>query len=134
MFEVANQTLESSLDRKALSFIDGRRYVHAMKKDISPDVERSFAPDSPERIFWEQIKFNGLKNKRQMRLHLLLNLKYVHAYRQSGIIHLPSERTLADYTWTSHYLGVQLEFIEKLSSFLEDVPCGHRPVDIATVR
>ncbi len=47
-----------------------------------------------------------------------LNLKYMStsAYRavhQSGIINLPSERTLSDYThWASAHSGVQVEFIE----------------------
>lgn len=56
-----------------------------------------------------------------MRWHLLiirfaLNLKYLSSsvYRtvhQSGIISLPSERTLADYTyWTSPHADVHLEF------------------------
>ena len=42
------------------------------------------------------------------------------------MIHLPSERTLTDYThWISPHAGVQLEYIERLASFLDDVPCKH---------
>ena len=65
-------------------------------------------------------------------LRFALNLKYMStsaykAVRQSGIIHLPSERTLSDYThWSNPHTGVQLEYIEKLSTMLEDVPCGQR--------
>lgn len=59
-----------------------------------------------------------------------LNLKYLstsayRAARQSGAIHLPSERTLSDYThWASPHSGVQLEFIEEFIRLLQDVPSG----------
>ena len=58
-----------------------------------------------------------------------LNLKYMStsaykAVRQSGILHLPSERTLADYThWSSSHAGLQLEYIQRYHNMLEDVPC-----------
>ena len=61
-----------------------------------------------------------------------LNLKYLSgtAYRainQSGIIHLPSERTLFDYShWVKVHTGVQLQFVERFWGLLqEDVSCGH---------
>ena len=64
-------------------------------------------------------------------IRFALNLKYVSssAYRamhQSGVISLPSERTLADYThWATPHSGVQLEFVEKLLSMLtKEVICG----------
>ena len=60
-----------------------------------------------------------------------LNLKYLsnsayRAMRESGIIHLPSERTLSNYThWASPHSGVQLEFIELFKSMVsEDLPHG----------
>lgn len=105
--------------------------------DVSPVVKEKFAEDSPQKVFWEeQVKYNSLKDKRQMRWHPLiirfaLNLKYLSnsAYRgirQSGVIALPSERTLADYThWVTPHTGVQLEFIEEFKiSMAEDVPDG----------
>ena len=63
--------------------------IQSIITDVSPVVEKNFAPDSPERIFWEQqTKYNSLKDKRQMRWHPLvirfaLNLKYMStsAYR-----------------------------------------------------
>ena len=63
-------------------------------------------------------------------LRFALNLKYMStsaykAVRQSGMIHLPSERTLSAH-WSNPHTGVQLEYIEKLSTMLEDVPCGQR--------
>lgn len=105
--------------------------------EVSPVVEDRFPLNSPQRIFWDQQKrYNSLKDKRQMRWHPLvirfaLNLKYLSgttykAVRQSGMIRLPSERTLSDYThWATPHNGVQLEFIERFQSLLqEEVPCG----------
>ena len=105
--------------------------------EVSPVVEDTFPLNSPQRIFWDQQKrFNSLKDKRQMRWHPLvirfaLNLKYLsgtayRAVRQSGMINLPSERTLSDYThWATPHSGVQLEFIEQFQCLLqEEVPCG----------
>ena len=42
------------------------------------------------------------------------------------MIHLPSERTLSDYThWATPHNGVQLEFIERFQSLLQqEVPSG----------
>lgn len=57
-------------------------------------------------------------------IRFALNLKYLstsayRAARLSGVINLPSERTLADYThWSSPHGGVQLEFIEEFTRLL----------------
>ena len=103
----------------------------------TPIVQATFPDDSPQSIFWEQqLKYNQLKDKCQMRWHPLvigfvLNLRYLsgtayQAVRQFGI-HLPSERTLHDYThWTTAHTGVQYEFVEQFLSLVqEDVHCGH---------
>ena len=53
-----------------------------------------------------------------MVIGFALNLKYLsasayQAVHLSGVINLPSERTLSDYThWTSPHSGVQLKFVE----------------------
>lgn len=127
------------VEKNSISLVeDDANDIQSIITEVSPVVEKNFELDSPERIFWEQqAKFNALKNKRQMRWHPLvirfaLNLKYLstsayNAARHSGVIHLPSERTLSDYThWTTPHAGVQHDFIEKLDSFLNDVPCEHR--------
>ena len=110
--------------------------VSSIVNEMAQKVEESFPQGSPQRIFWEQQRlYNSTKDRRQMRWHPLvirfaLNLKYLSssAYRavhQSGIISLPSERTLADYThWTSPHAGVQLEFIEEFHTMLES-DCSH---------
>lgn len=99
--------------------------------EVNSIVTKSFPPNTPQRIFWEhQMTYNQLKDKRQMRWHPLvlrfaLNLKYMstsayRAVRQSGIINLPSERTLSDYThWVSAHSGVQIEFIEHFKHMME---------------
>ena len=88
--------------------------------ECQPNLENVFPdPDSFERIFWEeQLKYNQLRNKSSMRWHpliikwsLLIRSKSSKAYqamREQGFIHLPSDRTLYDY---SHYLPSKLGFV-----------------------
>ena len=65
-------------------------------------------------------------------LRFALNLKYMsssayRAVRQSGIISLPSQRTLADYThWTSPHSGLQVEYVDKLYSMLAEALPSHQ--------
>lgn len=101
--------------------------------EVTPVFNSKFPELSPQRIFWEQQQqYNTLNDKRQMRWHPLvirfaLNLKYMsssayQAVSQSGIINLPSQRTLSDYTnWSSAHNGIQFESIEKLVSLLTEV-------------
>ena len=97
--------------------------IASLTTDISDHITKSFPVDSIQRIFWEQqMKYNAV-NKKQMRWHpymirFALNLKYAStaAYRavqQSGVISLPSERTLRDYThWLSIKDGPQSEALQ----------------------
>ena len=99
--------------------------VQAVLKDKSIKVEKHFAKDSLQYILWEQqVKYNHLTDKRQMRWHPLiirfaLSLRYASsaAYRtvaSTGLLSLPSERTLHNYThWCSVQNGVILPFIQK---------------------
>lgn len=111
--------------------------ISTIVSEMSATVTRDFPPNSPQRIFWEQQSaYNRLKEKRQIKWHPLvirfaLNLKYMstsayRAVRQSGIISLPSERMLSDYThWPSAHSDVQVEFVEHLKQLLEsEVTCG----------
>ena len=112
--------------------------VASLISEMTPLVQSKFAPNSPQQIFWDQqVKYNNFKDTRQMRWHPLivrfaLNLKYLsssayRAMRKSGIIHLPSERTLSDYThWTAPHSGVSLEFIEEFVRMMNDVPCSQK--------
>ena len=89
--------------------------------EMSPIVKEKFPLVSPQRIFWDQRRrFNSLKDKRQMRWHPLvlrfaLKLKYLsdtayRAIRQSGVVNLPSERTLSDYTHCTASWSVSSDF------------------------
>ena len=67
-------------------------------------------------------------------IQFVLNLKYLsgttyQAVCYSGMISLPSERTLSDYTHSATlHTSVQLEFIGRPQSLLqEEVPCGQHP-------
>lgn len=112
--------------------------IISLMSEVSPAVKANFPPDSPQRIFWDQqVLYNSVKDKRQMRWHPLiikfaLNLKYLStsaykAMRKSGIIHLPSERTLSDYThWSTIQTGVNLDFIEEFDRLLGDVECHQK--------
>ena len=99
--------------------------IQAVMEENSEKVDGDFTKDSFQHILWEQQKKNSaLKDKRQMRWHPLvirfaLSLRYASstAYRtvaSSGLLSLPSERTLRDYThWCSVRNGVHFPFIEK---------------------
>ena len=104
--------------------------ITALLSDVSPLVEKTFPKGSVQRIFWEQAKYNTLKDSRQMRWHPLLirfalNLKYsstsaYRAVRDSGLISLPSERTLRDYThWVSIKDGPQVEVLRHIKKTID---------------
>ena len=112
--------------------------ISQIVEDVTPTVVENFPESSPQRVFWDQQRiYNRLRNKCQMKWHPLvirfaLNLKYMsssayRAVRQSGIINLPSERTLTDYThWTSPHSGLQVEYVEKLHSMLAEALPSHQ--------
>lgn len=111
--------------------------VSQLMKEVDPIVKSDFSPDSAQRIFWDQqLHYNSLKDKRQMKWHPLvlrfaLNIKYkstaaYKALHYSGIVHLPSERTLIDYThWTEPKTGLSIAFVEQLKKrFTDELPHG----------
>lgn len=112
--------------------------ISAVIDDVASLVKEQYPSNTPQRIFWDQqVLYNRLKSTKQMRWHpfmirFALNLKYLstlayRALRLSNVIHLPSERTLADYThWALPHSGVQLEFIEELGRLLDELPSGQR--------
>ena len=78
--------------------------------DVSKEIEENHPDGSFRRLFWDQ-QIQALKlqsNKRQIRWHpalikWCLHIKYksssaYHAIRSTGVLTLPSERTLNDYT------------------------------------
>ena len=133
--KISKERIASLIEKQSISLSSSDATdMSVIAQDVTPLINDKYPSGSPERIFWEQqLSFHELKDKRQMRWHPLvmrfaLNLKYqstaaYKAVRQSGVIHLPSERTLSDYThWTVPHTGVQLEFVERFCEFMKDVP------------
>jgi len=118
----ANRTIEREGVR--LTEEDGAD-MQTVMADNSNKVDDEFAKDSFQHTLWkQQKKYNTLRDKRQMRWYPLvilfaLSLRYASstAYRtvtSSGLLSLPSEHTLRDYThWRSVQNGVHFQFIQK---------------------
>ena len=78
-------------------------------QEMNHKALQGYAPDSFPRLFWEsQQKAAALADSRSMRWHPLmikwciylrhLSSTSYETLRQSGVVHLPSQRTLRDYT------------------------------------
>lgn len=103
--------------------------MHSDLKQIASDHDHQITatahPDSFQKIFWEQQQKAASLPSKNMRWHPLmikwclylkhLSSKAYETLRDSGCIHLPSQRTLSDYTHCvdstsgfSHGIDVQL--------------------------
>ena len=145
-----NRRLEaqlSSIFQQSSVVIDERLSddILQLSRENGKDMEELMPANSPARLLWDQQKqalsaksTQGMRwNPLMIRLCLSLKLKSPAAYRtlrDSGLLVLPSERTLRDYT---HYIksgpGYHLE-VEKMlstSAHLEDSPPYQRLVVIA---
>ena len=95
------------------SFLE--RDLETIMNEMNSTVTQSHPSNSFQRLFWEQ-QLQAVRNRdnRQVRWHpamikWCLNLKLLssssyHALRSSGVMILPSERTLRDYT---HWIKAQ---------------------------
>lgn len=94
--------------------------------EMSKRVNEECAEDSFKQLFWnQQLKATNLRDPRQIRWHpaiikWCLHLKFIssggyHALRHSGLITLPSERTLRDYT---HWIRAGVGFIPEVDAQL----------------
>jgi len=92
------------------------------------EVHKLYPEGSFERLFWEeQEKAMSLKDSKSMRWHPVfikwcLYLRHLSGrsyelLRQSGCIHLPSQRTLRDYT---HYFEAKVGFSAEVDQQLID--------------
>ena len=94
--------------------------------ELTGEIQQKYPEDSFRRLFWEQ-QLQALKAKdcRQVRWHpalikLCLHLKFkssssYDALRSTGVLTLPSERTLRDYThWMKSEVGFQSVVNEQL--------------------
>ena len=102
------------------------RDVEAVMKESSSEVERLCPAGTFGRLFWDQqMKAMRSKSSNGMRWHPViirwaLNIRMIsssayHAIRSSGFLHLPSERTLRDYT---HFFRRQAGFQPELNDLL----------------
>lgn len=98
----------------------------AIMSEMSKRVHEECVEDSFKRLFWDQqLKAANMKDARQIRWHpavikWCLHLKFIssggyHALRRSGLITLPSERTLRDYT---HWIRAGVGFIPEVDALL----------------
>jgi len=93
----------------------------SVMKERTEKVHQECPEGSFRRVFWDQqLKSAKVKNPKQMRWHpavikWCLHLKYIssgcyHAVRSSGLLCLPSERTLRDYSnWIRPGVGFSAE-------------------------
>lgn len=83
--------------------------IRTIMNENDEAVNQSYSPDSFECLFWKQQKESMLlKNTKQMRWHPMLIKWCIHlrmlssscynSLRSTGVLRLPSERTLRDYT------------------------------------
>lgn len=96
--------------------------------ESNSEVKATYPEGSFQRIFWEeQQKAQSLHNSRSMRWHPFfvkwcLYLRHLSGrsyelLRKSGCIHLPSQRTLRDYTY---YISTQIGFSAEVDQQLVD--------------
>ena len=94
--------------------------------EMNEEVNKKYPENLFHRIFWkQQLQAKQLRDKRQIRWHpamikWCLNLKLMssssyHAMRSSGVLVLPSERTLRDYT---HWMSSDVGFSESVDQDL----------------
>ena len=103
--------------------------LHSIMVENDQDVMKTFPEGSFQRLFWtEQLKASSVKDTRQVRWHLVLIIKWClnlkllssgayEALRTSGVIKLPSARTLRDY---SNVFTAKAGFQDKLDKQLVD--------------
>ena len=99
--------------------------LESIMAENTSKVLQSYLEGSFQSIFWRQLQSLKLKDKRQVRwhptlirwcLHLkLMSTATYDALRSTGILTLPSERTLRDYT---HWMEAGPGFIDKVDQHL----------------
>ena len=103
-----------------------REDLESIMTEMTEDVQKNHVDNSFRRLFWQQ-EPNQQKDRHQVRWHpaiirwcLYLKLISSGAYdalKSSGVLVLPSERTLRDYT---HWMKAASGFIEAVDKQLMD--------------
>ena len=110
----------------------------SMMKNYSKAMEIN-VPNPFMKIFWEQqLKATTLNSTRQMRWHPAIIRWCLYLYhrssgcyktlRNSGLFHLPTERTLRDYR---HFAPSSIGFSKELDQQLLQQVTSHKPEDLA---
>ena len=98
----------------------------SVMNELTGEIQQKYPEDSFRRLFWEQqLQVLKAKDRRQVRWHpalikWCLHLKFkssssYDALRSTGVLTLPSERTLRDYThWMKSEVGFQSVVSEQL--------------------
>ena len=105
---------------------DVHKDMQTIMNEMTSTIRREHSKGSFRRIFWdEQLKALQTKDPRQIRWHpalikWCLHLKFksssaYHALRSTGVLTLPSERTLFDY---SHWIKGEVGFQQKVNDQL----------------
>ena len=116
MEEISNLKLDAQTDQDIRDII----------RENSKSIAESLPSDSFKKVFWEQqTKAASQCDARQMRWHpamirwcLYLRHRSSGAYemlRNSGCLHLPSQRTMRDYT---HIAGSRIGFSKDVDAML----------------
>jgi len=97
--------------------------------EATNEIHQSFQPNTFQRLFWDQQRrASSLNDSRSMKWHPLVvkwclylrhqSSKSYETLRKSGIIKLPSQRTLRDYT---HYVETKIGFSAEVDQHLVEV-------------
>ena len=128
--ECISLTVADSLDLKNMMDVTEKEILEAFPEK-----------DSIQRLFWaQQKKYLKLVNKRNMKWHpmiikwcLFMKSKSSSTYdavRKAGFIHLPSERTLQDYTNIfTRGTGFHNDIICHLGQEVNDLTMKHERID-----
>ena len=124
------QKLEDILEKQGVDVPeDLHGDLESIMQEHSPDIASKFPANSFQRIFWDQQQqANAAKKAQGKRWHPLmikwcLYLRHVSSrgyevLRNSGVISLPSQRTLRDYT---HFVESAAGFSANVDEMLVEV-------------
>ncbi|SMN01233.1 hypothetical protein SPONN_2329 [uncultured Candidatus Thioglobus sp.] len=115
------EKIEETVQSSGVTLDDG---LNSDMCTIVNDTTINHPPDSFAGLFWNQQKESMQKNPKQMRWHPMMikwcmHLKMLspacyNSLRSSGVLKLPSERTLRDYTNIIKASTVNICFFQKL--------------------
>ena len=120
--------LKKAMSKRPNMTTESNDDVAQLVNSCTLQVRQTWNQQSFQRIFWEQqLKYNSLKNPKSMRWHPLIIKWAMHikckstaaydAMREIGFIHLPSKRTLFNYSnFIKDTCGLSNEALKHLKS------------------